>query len=1042
MSRSLILSGFSGSALALLLTNCGLWAQPVRLPASTGVVAEAELTQLQGYTKELAPGQSDWYSLGVAEGEFVEIEVRPPDLDVHLSPAGPDAVLPDPIEVPRGAGVRTIIYIAQSTGKHLLEIAARETTAPRRYEVKIGALRAATGEDRERLKAGQLILDGDTALRDGTLSSVGRAVMYFEEALVLWRKVQEPHGVVKTLGNLGRAHAALGEYQHAIENFKEAVQESDTLNDLQIKAAALTDLGERYFDSGEYLKALDVYTQVRLLRFQLNDRGGEAAAFIRMGTAHRELGDTQEALDQLAGALATTRTLADKKEQAGALNQLGLVYTSLGQPEKAIESFMGSLPLLRAVGYERGEAYALNNIADAYSKLGRNTVSRDYLIQAQRKMAAVKDRRGEALVYSNIAEVEGRLGDTTQAEEHMIKALTLRRELGDVRGEGYTLKSLGDLKASHGDYAKAAEYLGQSAAIRDSIHDWNGQAAALYSLARLEFGKGNLDEAQKRMVHVLQLVERFRQGVVNEALRSTYFASIQQYYEFSAAVLMQMDRAEPSKGYSSLAFDVSERARARTLVDALNTANIDPRREVDQRLFLEEREVEAAISAKAEIQARLQSGHRNEEDGALGAEIDSLLDRYYDLQAKIRASNPRFSEIVNPRPLRLAEIQNRVLDNDTILLEFMLSSGHSYVWCVTNVSVFSAELPPRDQIELAVVRLHDVLSNNKPYETIAEDVTKLLLLPVADHLGNKRLLVVGSGVLEYLPFAALPSPSSITQRARPLIPLIAEHVILYAPSASALAALRDAGMSETGFNKGAAVLADPVFERSDVRFHNGPRSSAPAGNVQISSLRSLQRGLRETGGSSFGRLVFTRAEARAIANAVGSAGVKTALDFEASRATATNSDLSQYKVIHFATHGILDNVHPELSGVVLSLFNEKGEPQDGFLRLYEIYALNLPVQLVVLSACETGLGKDVRGEGMVSLTRGFMYAGAQRVVVTTWAVHDQATAEMMKRFYRGMFHDHLPAAAALRIAQLELSSDKRWRSPYYWAGFQIQGDWR
>jgi CHAT domain-containing protein len=155
-----------------------------------------------------------------------------------------------------------------------------------------------------------------------------------------------------------------------------------------------------------------------------------------------------------------------------------------------------------------------------------------------------------------------------------------------------------------------------------------------------------------------------------------------------------------------------------------------------------------------------------------------------------------------------------------------------------------------------------------------------------------------------------------------------------------------------------------------------------------------------------------------------------------------SADLGRYRIVHLATHGVLNAEQPELSGLVLSLVDEQGRPQDGFLGLHEVYDLNLPAELVVLSACQTGLGKEIRGEGLVGLTRGFMYAGAERVLASLWNVNDSATARLMKLFYEGIFSKGLSPAAALRAAQLELSKRSQWRSPYYWAAFVLQGEWQ
>jgi CHAT domain-containing protein len=190
------------------------------------------------------------------------------------------------------------------------------------------------------------------------------------------------------------------------------------------------------------------------------------------------------------------------------------------------------------------------------------------------------------------------------------------------------------------------------------------------------------------------------------------------------------------------------------------------------------------------------------------------------------------------------------------------------------------------------------------------------------------------------------------------------------------------------------------------------------------------------------RLVFSRQEAASILSVTAVGEGMEALDFQASRATAMSPQLAHYRIIHFATHGLLDSEHPELSGLVLSLVSEEGQPENGFLELQDIYNLNLPAELVVLSACETGLGKEVKGEGLIGLTRGFMYAGSPRVVASLWKVDDVATAELMQRFYHGMLKENLRPAAALRQAQMEMWKQKRWALPYYWAAFTIQGEWK
>jgi CHAT domain-containing protein len=330
-----------------------------------------------------------------------------------------------------------------------------------------------------------------------------------------------------------------------------------------------------------------------------------------------------------------------------------------------------------------------------------------------------------------------------------------------------------------------------------------------------------------------------------------------------------------------------------------------------------------------------------------------------------------------------------------------------------------------------------------------------VLGPAAAEVSGRRLLIVAPGELQRLPFAALPSPAAAAGggvRTRPLKttsltaengppPLGEEHEIIYLPSASTLAALRIETKGRQPAPRAVAILADPIFDRDDPRLQAALKVR-PGQVASAQSPHALDEVVRSFG-ASLPRLLSSRREANDIVAAAAAGMATAALDFEANRATATGPLLGQYRIVHFATHGVFNDKQPELSGVVLSLFDESGRArEDGFLRLHDIYNLNLPVDMVVLSACQTGLGKQVRGEGLIGLTRGFMYAGAARVVASLWKVDDEATAELMKVFYQRMLKDGMPPPAALREAQMSLRRQKRWSAPYYWAGFVLQGEWK
>ncbi|MBS2024389.1 MAG: CHAT domain-containing protein, partial [Deltaproteobacteria bacterium] len=282
-------------------------------------------------------------------------------------------------------------------------------------------------------------------------------------------------------------------------------------------------------------------------------------------------------------------------------------------------------------------------------------------------------------------------------------------------------------------------------------------------------------------------------------------------------------------------------------------------------------------------------------------------------------------------------------------------------------------------------------------------------------------------------------------------PLLADHEVVSLPSASTLAVLRRELAARAPAQEAVAVIADPVFDAHDPRvLGRGAPVPAPAPEPEKAKekpsepigVAMLTRSAGDLGVQHFERLGGTREEATEIVRLAGKEHALLALDFDANLATARDGQLAKYRLVHFATHGLLDSQHPELSGLLLSTVDAHGRAQDGFLQLRDVYGLRLAADLVVLSACQTALGAQVWGEGVVGLVRGFMYAGAPRVVASSWRVPDRATAALMKRFYEGMLARKLTPAAALREAQLALWKSRKFSAPRDWAGFTLQGEWR
>ena len=687
---------------------------------------------------------------------------------------------------------------------------------------------------------------------------------------------------------------------------------------------------------------------------------------------------------------------------------------------------------------------------------------------------ALKDKHGMARLLIWLGRAHNATGDYAQTLVFYQKGLDLYLEIGDKAGIIDVLISISNAYRAQGDpqralaEAKRATDLARQINVQRFIADARvAEGKAFQSLNRTE-------EAREAYAEAIEAMEFSRSRIAGNTTRASYFTTVREPYELYVDVLMKMHKESPSAGHDQLALQMSERARARSLLEALSESRADIRQGIDPQLFERERTLRQQLNATGERQTRLLIGNHTAEQAAIASkEIAAVISEFQDLQAQILRRSPRYAALTQPVPLSVREIQNKVLDVDTLLLEYALGEERSYLWALTSTSLKSYELPKRSEIELSVRKVVGLLSNGTRWSTIKEidseyatavaDVSNTLLpQALISQSKAKRLVIVSDGALQYLPFSALPIPTSKSASHGSGMPLITQYEIVNLPSASALSVIRRETAGRVSSAKRIAVLADPVFDESDERVkalsRRGSQSRCPAPRVRFriqlqsrdryfwnercNSIAKPSSNGNERSTFQIARLPFTRFEAEGITTVAGAGNSLKATDFRANRETATSPELAQYRFVHFATHGILNSEHPELSGIVLSLVNEQGKPVDGFLRLHDIYNLNLPADLVVLSACQTGLGKEIRGEGLVGLTRGFMYAGAPRVVASLWKVDDAATAELMKRFYRGMLKDKLRPAAALRRAKVEMWKQTRWNAPFYWAAFELQGEWK
>jgi CHAT domain-containing protein/Tfp pilus assembly protein PilF len=903
---------------------------------------------------------------------------------------------------------------------------------------------------------------------------VAKAEEYYDQALAIDERLAPGSlGVATNLNNLGNVAYERGDLVKAGEYFGQALEIREQLApDSLYVASTLDNLGNVADDRGDLADAEEYHRQGLMIRERLApDSVGVAASLNNLGNVAYDRGDLAKAEEYYRQALAIDEKLApDSVGVATDLNNLGDVAHDRGDLTGAEEYYRQALAISEnAAPGSLAVAMNLNNLGDVAFRRGDLAKAGDYYHQAfVIRVKLAPSSLSVASSLSHLGDVARDRGDLAKAEKYFHQALVIDEKVAPGSlASARDLCSLGIVASHRGNVAKSEEYYRQGLEIRKKLApDSADYAESLAAVAGIMRDKQEAAEAAQLYELAIDVLDSQLAHLGGSSdIRAGFRAKHAEYYLDYAALLLKQNKPE-------LAFQVLERSRARTLLEALTEAHVDIRQGANPAMLERERMLQATLTAKSNRKINLMEGkHTDEQVAAFNKAIDELVSQYREIEGRIRILSPNYAALTQPRPLSAKDVQQQLLDADTALLIYALGEKHSFVFVVTPTSLDSYELQKRSKIEDVAHRAYDLLTSRNrwikgesslqrknrlakseaEYEKTAATLSQMIIAPVAAQLGRKRLLIVADGTLQYIPFAILPVPAGDVSK--PAMPLIAEHEIVNLPSASVLALLRRQANGRAFGAKEVAVFADPVFDKDDSRVTKAAKSKqdvvlASKEKMILSFPYQLTRSLDDVGlgtrqtGVALQRLAFSRQEADSIMAMTSPGKGMEARDFMASRETALSNDLGQYRIVHFATHGLLDNEHPELSGLVLSLVDQEGKPKDGFLDLEDVYNLTLPSDLVVLSACETGLGKQITGEGLVGLTRGFMYAGATRVVASLWRVDDAATAELMKGFYRGMLKEGLPPAASLRQAQLEMWKDKRWHDPYYWAAFTIQGEWK
>ena len=876
------------------------------------------------------------------------------------------------------------------------------------------------------------------------------ALARHQAALEIARLAGDRRAEAFALHNIGAVEYSLSNYAQAIAHYEQSLELKRAVGEIDSTAVTMSNLAVTLARLGDTERATEYRRQALELHRASGNQAGAAFDQMAVGIDLVERGRADEGFGELADALATFQRLGHVLGEAQVLHNTAALSEAVKDGARALQLYERALPLRRKVGDPATISTTLMRLGALRIRLGDRQQAAADLAEALALKQKAKDRYGEAYVAGHLAVLYDINGDTHQTKSFANRALELSRAVSDPIGEATALHQLGTILTREAP-DQALAVLQQALDIRTRLRAPAAQAATRLAMARVHAATGDLDAARQTLEPAIGIVESLRAGLVNPDLRTTFFAGYHEHFELMVDLLMRQHSRTPDAGHDRAALEYSERGRARRLLDALVEARVDVRQGVDETLLAEERRLERAVASTETAIVGLLSGRSQK-----GVELaeDRLREQRRDLEAvraKIRQQSPAYAALRFPAPISVATVQREHLDPQTAAIEFMLGPDRSYAWLVTADTIRSVELPASGELRDLAVRLRQALTvrqdaaaagrdgfrsrvaaSDRQAGALAAQIGCTLFGPLAIGHQFQRLVLIADGALEGLPYAALEIP---LPGARGAGRLVDRFELVQLPSLAALAELRSGEPRPPRATASVAVLADPVFRNDD------PRLRARAAAPQPAAAPDPPRGTDPSPADvSLDRLRFSRREAQAI-EALAPGRVVTRLDFDANRASLASPPLRQADVLHFATHARVHPVHPELSGIVLSLVGSDGSSQDGLLRLADLYNLDVNADLVVLSACETAIGPDVPGEGVQALSRGFLYAGARRVVASLWQVDDRATSVFMQHFYRALLREKQTPPAALRTAMQHMSRDPRWSAPYFWAGFVVQGDW-
>jgi CHAT domain-containing protein/tetratricopeptide (TPR) repeat protein len=809
------------------------------------------------------------------------------------------------------------------------------------------------------------------------------------------------------------------EYGKSIAAFQKAIDlaKKNMSPDLELKC--LRQMSVCYYEINNFPEFYGINQNALLIAEQINNTKEKGLCLNNIGLYFWKITNYSKALENCEKALEIARSINNLQMENECLNNLGIIYKEIGSFDNALSYLNQALEIDEKAAAVSEISKDLNNIGTIYRKKGlQNNNKSDFILALDYLLNSLNLNKEinkiSIHVNNNIGTIYSDLEDYSNALKYYMNGLNISEKLNDKEGISLISNNIGIVYYNLGNYEESTKYCQRAIDLASQIKAGQVLWEAYLDVGNSYKKQSKFQDALTSYRESISVIESTRSNIDLEEMKASYFGTdkrIEAYHNL-IDLLARLNSSEPGKSYGDEAFTYLERGKARAFLDSLEVAQISVSQGVDAKLANEEKQINADMTAlyKKLLMPDLTAEQRNQ----IEADLKTCEEKYDRLKREIRAENPAYATL-SPNIITLKEAQSRLLNGNTVFIAYSVGKESSYGFAIGRTGLRIFPIPPRKEIQKKVTDYLKVISDkdNRDFQLGHELFADLVQPALEPHV--KKLFIIPDDALYFLPFETLLlGPDNASW-------LLRKYNIAYAPSMSSLAEIIKRTRNGAKRNKDLLALGDPDYGFNE----QSPGSSDIFQNFYSSS------------DFRFFRLAYSGIEVQKIAALFPKNREKVLQRAEASEPALKKLPLSDFKIIHFAAHGLIDDQKPARSAIVLSL--DSNSQDDGFLQMRDIYGLRLNADLVALSACQTGKGQFVRGEGIEGLSRAFFYAGASSVLMSLWSVNDQATYQLMERFYA-----HLRSSKslmdALRLAKLEMMDSKVFAHPFFWAGFVITGD--